>query len=63
MSALSDHKTRQRQQRIASAQTRVAAAQRYLSTRPQATGSDHIRNLVEATRGLLEEIAIGDIKA
>ena len=63
MSALSDHQARQRALRINTAKERLSIARRYLSTRPQATGSDVIRNLVEATAGLLEELAIGDTKA
>lgn len=63
MSALSDHQSRQRKLRIAQARERVLIAKRYLSTRPQATGSDVIRNLVDAATGLLEELSIGDTKA
>lgn len=63
MSALSDHQSRTRKLRIAQARERVSIAKRYLSTRPQATGSDVIRNLVDAATGLLEELSIGDTKA
>jgi hypothetical protein len=64
MSALSDHQARQRAQRIATAKERLSIARRYLSTRPQATGSDVIRNLVEVAVGLIEELSItGDTKA
>jgi hypothetical protein len=63
MSALSDHQSRQRKLRIAQARERVSIARRYLATRPQATGSDVIRNLVDAAVGLLEELSIGDTKA
>lgn len=63
MNALSDHQSRQRKLRIAQARERVSIARRYLSTRPQATGSDVIRNLVDAAVGLIEELSIGDTKA
>lgn len=67
MSALTDHQSRQRALRINTAKERLSIAKRYLSTRPQATGSDVIRNLVEAAEAILEELktatATGDTKA
>lgn len=62
MTALSDHQSRQRKLRVVTTKERLSIARRYLSTRPQATGSDIIRNLVEAAEGLLEELTIGDTK-
>lgn len=62
MTALSDHQSRRRQQRLNQAKEHLALARRYVSTRPFATGSDLIRTLTETVAGLLEEISIGDLK-
>lgn len=62
MTALSDHQSRRRQQRLNQAKEHLALARRYVSNRPFATGSDLIRTLTETVAGLLEEISIGDLK-